>query len=68
MVCGKGEDYKCAGTGRKRARFLKLLQVLRGFKFCGCGAEADKNFNPAQDSMAYNAFHSGFVFDLSLKQ
>ena len=37
--------------GRERARFLKFLRVRVGFKFFGCGAGADKKFQPAQDSI-----------------
>ena len=48
MVCGAG--WKCTGVGRVRARFLKSLRVRGGFKFCRCGAGADKKFQPAQDS------------------
>jgi len=54
MVCG---------AGRVRAKFLKLLRVWGGFKFCGCGAGADTKFQPAQDSTVVQiqctiAFHA----------
>ena len=51
MVCGAGAGWKWAGAGRVRAKFLKFLRVRGEFKFCGCGAAADKKFQPAQDSM-----------------
>jgi len=38
-------------AGRVQVKFLKLLRVRDGFKFWGCGAGADKKFQPAQDSM-----------------
>jgi len=31
---------------RKRAKFLKLWQMLDGFKFCRFGRDRTKNFNP----------------------
>jgi len=34
MVCGAGAGWKCAG--RERAKYLKLLRVWGGFKFCEC--------------------------------
>ena len=50
MVCWAGVGWKCAGAGLERVRFLKFLRVRGGFKFCGCGAGADKKLQPAQDS------------------
>jgi len=54
---GAGLGQKKCGMGwcarRERAKFLKLLWVRGGFKFCGCGEEADKKFQPAQDSIAH---------------
>ena len=47
--CGAGAGWdglRGAGVGRERARFLKLIRVRGGFKFCGCKAGAGKNFNP----------------------
>jgi len=49
MVWGAGAGQKRAG--RERTRFLKLMRVRGGFKFCGAGA--DKKFQPAQDSTMY---------------
>jgi len=54
LVCGAGAGWKCAGARRERAKFLKFLPVWGGFKLCGCGAGADKKFQPAQDSTAYS--------------
>ena len=47
-VCG----LEVCGCERQQARFLKLMWVQGGFKFCGCTAGADKKFQPAQDSSA----------------
>jgi len=40
----------------ERAKFIKLLRVRGGFKFCGCGVGAGKKFQPAQDSETHTAF------------
>jgi len=45
--CGASADWKGL---RERARLLKILLAREGFKFRGCGAGADKKFQPAQDS------------------
>ena len=67
VVCG-------AGAGRERARFLKFLRMRGAFKFCGCGAGADKKFQPAQNFITYAfvgptyfvQFSSLLVFSLQL--
>jgi len=49
MVCGAGAGagWKCAGAGRVRAKFLKLLRVRggEGLNFAGAGRERTKHFN-----------------------
>ena len=52
--CGLGGRARRVRSLRQRARYLKILRV-RGwrFKVCGCGAGADKKFQPAQDSTVY---------------
>jgi len=52
--CGLGGRARRVRSQRQRARYLKILRV-RGwrFKVCGCGAGADKKFQPAQDSTVY---------------
>jgi len=44
---GVGAGAGCVG------KFLKLLWVRDGFKFCWCRAGADTKFQPMQDSSAY---------------
>ena len=53
VVCGAGARKKCAGAGRERPKFFKLLRVRGGFNFCGYGGGADKKFQPTQDSNSY---------------
>jgi len=50
VVFGQVWVWDRKSAGRARAKFLKLLRVRGGFKFCGCGAGADRKFQPAQDS------------------
>jgi len=54
-VCGMVSG---AGAGRVRAKFLKLLRVWGGCKFCGCGAGADTKFQIAQVSNGYISSHN----------
>jgi len=61
-------DWKCGvkrglrwSAGQVRAKFLKLMQVRGGFKFCGCGVRAYTKFQSVQDSSRYCCNFSGGV-------
>ena len=58
-LCGTGAGQTSAGAGQERARFPKFLLARGGFKCCECGAGANKNIQPDQDSTAHTAVHTG---------
>ena len=53
-------------VGRVWAKFLKLLRVRGGFKFCGCGAGVDTKFQPAKDSTRHISNFPEMSLNLSL--
>jgi len=53
MRCGAGAGWDGPRGGAGAGKISQIPEGRVGFKFCGCGAGADKKFQPAQDPNIY---------------